>query len=107
MGKNPGFLSAWTYTVGSMIPAVREGAVVIWSCSTCGAGGRPVNLQAICDKFGPDYSLVNREPPCRTPGCKGKVHFRTSAGKSTMNLPLFSYREGDRGPWIPLPKDRR
>lgn len=85
MAKKAAFLPSWVQTVGAMIDAR---AVVCWSCQTCGKGG-PVALQVIArdPRYGRDYSLVEKHPPCRPP-CSGRVHFRYSGGLSTMTRRL-------------------
>lgn len=35
----------------------------------------PADLHAIARAKGGDYSLANRRPPCRVPGCPGRVRF--------------------------------
>lgn len=65
-------------TVGRML---ARGARVTWRCDVVPIGhSGTVDLAAIVAAKGPDFTLNNRRPPCRQPGCPGQAIFedRTS-----------------------------
>ena len=91
MAANPGrnrtrYPMAWQETVGGLIDS---GAIAMACCSRCGVS-TPADLGAIAKARGRDLSLWNRDAPCRTPGCKGRVFFHASLGPGTPSRPLRS-----------------
>lgn len=63
---------AWTETLGAMIDGGCKVRVI---CTKC-RGHRDVDLGALAEKVGRDYSLINRRSHCRmTPGCTGWNRF--------------------------------
>lgn len=58
---------------------LKSGHPVIWDCEVCRRTG-PADLTAIAEAKGPLYSLANRRPRCRQPGCAGRVRFRIRRG---------------------------
>lgn len=77
---------AWQETVGGLIDS---GAIAKACCSRCGVS-RPANLDAIAQARGRNFSLWNRDAPCRTPACQGRVFFHASLGAGTPSRPLRS-----------------
>lgn len=71
MAKNPGYLGSHCWTVGGLYDARER---VIWTCRACKEWGF-VDLKAIGERRGWDFSLVDKESHCKLPGCKGQVHF--------------------------------
>lgn len=63
---------AWTETLGAM---ADSGASIRVLC-TKGCGFRDLDIPALVDKLGRDYSLIDRRCLCRiTAGCKGWNRF--------------------------------
>ncbi len=65
---------AWTENLGAMID--RDASIRV-SCSRCGEW-RNVDVAALAERVGRDYSLIDRRCLCRlTAGCKGwnRFHF--------------------------------
>ena len=84
MGKNEPLIPAWVRTVSAM----REAGVrVRWSCHACGQWG-DVDLAKVEQARGPAFSLINRRPRCRQPGCSGHVLLLYSPGAGTPFRPL-------------------
>lgn len=72
---------SWTLTIGRLHE--EQNVAVTARCRTCHAV-HAVDLLALIDKVGCDYSLWNRSPRCTlTPGCAGRVHFRWTTGTWT------------------------
>lgn len=85
MGKRRSFMPTWVRTVHDM----RKGNVLVrWSCRVCDNFG-DVDLERIETVKGADFSLVNKRPRCKQPGCSGHVLFLYSPGKSTPMRPLL------------------
>lgn len=60
-------------TVSAMI---ERGARIKWECEVKPIGhGGDADLHAIAKAMGGDFALANRRPPCRIPGCPGRVRF--------------------------------
>lgn len=60
-------------TIGWFIEHDRQ---VEWACDLHQPGHHgPVDLQPILAAHGPGFSLTNRRPPCRVPGCLGRAIF--------------------------------
>ncbi|KKC27429.1 hypothetical protein [Sphingomonas sp. SRS2] len=89
----------WATTVGKML-AVQDGRGhkhVMVMCDTC-KEARDVDLAAIVETKGADFSLINRRARCRlTAGCKGWNRFRYQSG---VMRPLWTDRQADG--WIEL-----
>lgn len=67
----------WVRTVGAM---VEHGAEVRALCTKC-HGGKDIDLAALLEKVGPDYSLINRRCRCRIQrGCDGWNRFYYLSG---------------------------
>lgn len=88
MAKRPAYLPASVQTVGAMI---ANGMHITWSC-TRGHHG-VVALQQVAAQRGPDFSLVDKQAPCREPGCTARVHFRYAADDGTPSRRLEALRE--------------
>lgn len=86
MYKNGEFFPEWVDTLGNM---AEQGWLVRALCSTCGAC-QDVDIPALIEKVGPDYCLIDRRPPCRTPDCTGRTLFMFK-GHGCM-LPLQTER---------------
>lgn len=84
MGKNEPLIPAWVCTVGAMR---AEGVRVRWSCQSCRQWG-DVDLARVEEAKGDDFSLINRRPRCRQPGCAGRVLLLYSPGGGTPFRPL-------------------
>lgn len=88
-------------TIDSLI---ASGERVTWTCFECKAWGE-VDLARLQSARGDDFSLTDRHPPCRTPGCTYWVQFYAQHGMRTRRL---STREGDdrdgdrRTAWLKL-----
>jgi len=81
MAKNAAFLPHYAETVGRL---KASGAVVNVLCQ-CGFF-RAADLDAIIAKFGPDFDLSDRRPPC--PDCGGRALFHYGPSKGTPTRPL-------------------
>lgn len=79
--------------IGHLVKARRK---VTWWCSVCRTLG-PVDLAPILAAKGPDFSLTNKRPPCRSAGCPGRVRFEDR----TSMWPIFleSIDHGDQAWW--------
>lgn len=73
-----------------------HGRAVKWDCEVCGRAG-PVDLIRIANHRGLDFSLANRRPRCRSPGCPGRVRFFDIT--STWPLTLDTVKTGSRPYW--------
>lgn len=73
MGSTPQSFTilSWTEDLEALI--AHEARVY----AVCGGdhGSDGVDLQALLREFGPRFSLWNRHPPCRRPGCRSRVKF--------------------------------
>lgn len=76
-------------SVGALLQA---GHRVIWDCEVCRRIG-DVDLVAIAVTHGEAFSLANRRPPCRQPGCPGRVRFRLSMGLWHRELDTLTERD--------------
>lgn len=66
---------------------IQHGRQIEWACDLRQDGHHGlVDLKPIMDRHGPGFSLTNRRPPCRMPGCLGRVIF--SDVSSTWPRPL-------------------
>lgn len=73
MGKNAPLVPNWVRSLDSLI---EQGVRVTVSCTLCNAHD-VVDLVALRDKVGGNYSLWNRRCRCRlTEGCTGWNRFR-------------------------------
>lgn len=86
MYKNGEMFPTWVETLGNM---ARKGWPVRAYCSTC-KEGQDVDIPALIEKVGRDFCLIDRRPPCRTPGCTGRTLFMYQ-GHACM-LPLQTER---------------
>ena len=85
MGKTAPNISRWALTLGGMIDF--GGVVQVW-CDRC-RGSAEVDLTALAEKVGRDYSLVDRRCRCRlTPGCIGWNCFRYATGPHAIRWNL-------------------
>ncbi len=85
MGKTAPSIPLWATTIGRMID---YGARVTVRCDRCG-GFATIDLVALIEKVGREYSLVDRRCRCRLcPGCVGWNTFRyaTSEHAASWNL---------------------
>jgi hypothetical protein len=58
-----------------------NGVEVYATCTRCGWTEQPLSLDPIIEKLGAGYSLFDRRPKCRQPGCVGgTVHFMYRSG---------------------------
>lgn len=67
----------------------KHGTRVQWSCETCRGWGA-VDLEPLIARLGEAGSLWDRQPPCKVPGCGGRVFFLASPGSGTPFRPLLS-----------------
>jgi len=59
---------------------IDHGHTAMAECETC-RGHQDIDLPALAERVGRDYSLWNRRSPCRlTPGCKGWMVYRCGPG---------------------------
>jgi hypothetical protein len=77
----------WQASLGGLMAA---DARVYATCTGCGWTRNPLPLEPIAAKFGVNYSLWDRRPRCRQPGCTGRVLFMATLGDSTPYRPLKS-----------------
>jgi hypothetical protein len=63
-------------TLGEM---VDHGHTAYAYCSTCNTY-RDIDLPALIEKVGREYSLWNRRSRCRTEGCAGWMHYKCGPG---------------------------
>jgi hypothetical protein len=101
----PGGFPAWTHTIGAM-KATRDEkpdhAAVRVSCEMCGEW-REVDLDALVERLGPDFSLSNRRSRCKlTNGCRGWNRFRYQSG---VMRPLWDDKTTNR--WIDVEYEER
>lgn len=61
-----------------------------------------IDIPALIEKVGPDYSLYNRRSRCKVPGCDGWNRFHCNRG--AVFLPMWSDRQADR--WVTIDRDR-
>ena len=69
------------YTIGRVI---ESEAVLQWRCRDCRRQGL-CDAQAIARRCGWNFSLVDQHPPCRTPGCLGRIVFTVGFGMRWMS----------------------
>lgn len=76
--RHPPLKPSWTATLGKLHD---EGNVTIYArCDKCEVY-QQVDLPALIEKVGRDYSLWDRHPRCTlTPGCAGRIVFSWSTG---------------------------
>lgn len=88
MGKNAPLVPDWVRSLDALIAAkVRVTA----NCTLCGAHDF-IDLEALREKVGGEYSLWNRRCRCRlTPGCEGWNRFRYVKG---MAWPMWDDEGG-------------
>lgn len=65
--------------------------LITWHCAH-GHSGR-VDLRAVAQRRGIDFSLVDKRSTCRQDGCRGVVHFRYSPGPGTPSRRVEALRE--------------
>ena len=87
-------------TVSSMID---RGARIRWECEVRFPGhSGDVNLSAIAQAKGGAFTLANRRPFCRIPGCPGRVRFvdLSSAWPKTLDTfqawETFDYLDAEK-----------
>lgn len=71
MGKRKPIYTARCDSVAKMI---RLGVECKAMCEVCKAS-KMVNIQAVADKRGDDFSLMGKRAPCHVDGCAGAVRF--------------------------------
>lgn len=76
----------WMATIGGMI---AHGTAVTAFCDTCKAHDA-VNLRRLEKALGSEATLLNRHPPCKTPGCSGRVLFHASPARGTPSRPCVT-----------------
>lgn len=79
------FIPGWTETVAALRAEGAEVTAVCWRCSA----RTLVDLAGVETAMGPLFSFWNRSPPCRVPGCDGRVWFsaqRPNAGTWQTNM---------------------
>ena len=64
------------WTIGDVID---KGGALEWRCPDCGGVGRS-DPKAISRAKGWTFPLQDQHPPCRTPGCLGRVTFFVGLG---------------------------
>lgn len=76
--ENGDMFPSWVETLGSMAEADQ---LVRAICSTCIACA-DLTISALIKKVGADCCLIDRRPPCFTPGCAGhgSSYARATAG---------------------------
>lgn len=85
MGKTAPGIPTWAQTIGGIHDA--GGVVQAW-CDQCKASVL-IDLPALIEKVGRDYSLVDRRCPCRiTQGCVGWNQFRYASGPHAVRWNL-------------------
>jgi hypothetical protein len=85
-------IGEWESTLGKMR---KFGTIVQWSCSTCNRYGR-VDLAPLIEALGEDESLWDRRPPCKQPGCTGRVIFMASPSEGTPFRPQLTQGRAQR-----------
>lgn len=73
MGRGSPDFVVWSY-IANLGAMIDQGAEIQVRCQTCKVYRRftRADLEALAEKVGRDYSLVNRRCRCRlTPGCTG------------------------------------
>lgn len=68
-------------------------ADVRWQCDVRPGHSGKVDLVGIAKAKGGDYSLVNKRPSCRIPGCPGIVLFEEALGIRRNRLETYSDRD--------------
>ena len=79
---------------------IINGRKVRWECEVCRSAG-PVDLVRIANRQGLDFSLANRRPRCRAPGCPGRARFLDASNPwprsldtlQTGSAPYWAYRD--------------
>ena len=66
---------------------IELSARIRWRCDIDQAHPGAVDLKRIAKAKGGDYSIVNRRPRCRIPGCPGVVIFE-DFGKSRARIEM-------------------
>lgn len=87
-------------TVGRMI---ERAAKIRWRCDVGQSHTGDVDLKAIARAKGGDYSIINKRPRCRIPGCPGVVVFEDFSGSWARKLETIT----DRDPEWWAENDRR
>jgi hypothetical protein len=64
-------------------------------CSTCD-GAWAADLERLAAERGPEFSLMDRHPPCRAEGCGGRVFFRAAPGPGTPSIKLVTDNRSKR-----------
>lgn len=59
---------------------IERRAKIRWRCDIDPAHRGDVDLNRVAEAKGGDYSIVNRRPRCRIPGCPGVVIFEDFGG---------------------------
>lgn len=78
-------------TVHAMI---ERGAKIRAECEVAPIGhSGPADLPAIARAKGGDYSLANRRPACRVPGCPGRVRFIDTTSMWPRSLDTITDRD--------------
>ena len=88
MGIRAAYLPSSVRSVGAML---SDGYVVTWHCSQGHSGH--VDHEEVVKRRGADFSLVDKQAPCRRPSCTGTVYFRYAAGPGTPSRRLEALRE--------------
>jgi hypothetical protein len=76
----PSSIPTWAATIGAMH---RNGVLVYATCTDCGFYCRHVDLGAMIETRGPDYSLFDVHRACLNPTCLGELLFMYSPSPST------------------------
>lgn len=82
---------------------IERSAKIRWRCDVGQGHHGDVDLKRIAKAKGGDYSLVNRRPPCRIPGCPGVVIFEDFTGSWPRKVETIT----DRDPAWWAENDRR
>lgn len=82
---------------------IERSATIHWRCDVGTGHYGKVDLHRIARAKGGDYSIVNKRPRCRIPGCPGQVIFDDASGAWHRRLETFT----DRDPEWWAENDRR
>lgn len=82
---------------------IERSAKIRWRCDVAQGHYGDVDLKRIAKAKGGDYSIVNRRPPCRIPGCPGVAIFEDFSGSWPRKVETIT----DRDPAWWAENDRR
>lgn len=88
MRKGEGITPSWVMTLGAIADTLAEHPhyFIRVHCRKC-REHRDLDIPALIEKVGRDYTLLNKRTRCRiTPGCRGWNVFFYSTGTWTHNM---------------------